>query len=106
MKVSELNKKKIELVSAPSQYKHSLLIDDMLDEEEKEIFKRGRNVSKNHVPKNVTSKEYRTATGFETLFGYLYLKNKNKRLKEIFNIIIENKKNEPIKTFDRFAQST
>lgn len=54
-----------------------------LMEEELDIIRRGRNSKSASVPKNADIIEYRIATGFESLVGYLYLMGKNKRLVEI-----------------------
>lgn len=56
-----------------------------LNEEELGIIKRGRNSKSGYAPKNTDIIEYRTATGFEALIGYLYLKGNNKRLLEILS---------------------
>lgn len=50
---------------------HNLECD--LTEEELYIFKRGRNTKSSTVPKNADVRDYRAATGFEALIGYLYL---------------------------------
>lgn len=90
MPVNKLHKSAVEWVCASSQSKAIELIMNMLTEEEIAIYKRGRNANANHVPKNANAVEYRRATGFEALFGYLYLSGDNKRLKELFNFIWEN----------------
>ena len=40
------------------------------------------------VPKNASRSDYHSATGFEALFGYLYIKKDIARLRELFNIIV------------------
>lgn len=52
----------------------------LLSEEETEIYKRGRNAHSHTVPKNADVTEYRAATGFEALVGYLYLSGQTERL--------------------------
>ena len=44
-----------------------------LTEEEQNIYRRGRNANSSTVAKNATPSDYRKATGFEALLGYLYL---------------------------------
>ena len=44
-----------------------------LTEEEQNIYRRGRNAKSSTVAKNATPSDYRKATGFEALLGYLYL---------------------------------
>ena len=50
-----------------------------LTEEEKAVFKRGRN-AKSHAPRSASVAEYRMSTGFEALLGYLYLTEQHERL--------------------------
>lgn len=57
----------------------------ILTEEEEAEFKRGRNIGHSNVPKSSTAAEYRRATGLETLFGWLYLKGRHERLRELFD---------------------
>lgn len=90
MPVNRLHKTAVSWVCASAQSKAIELIMDMLTEEEIAMFKRGRNANGNHVPKNANAVEYRRATGFETLFGFLYLSGKIDRLKELFEYIWEN----------------
>ena len=42
---------------------------------EKDIVRRGRNAETHHIPKNAELKDYKYATAFEALIGYLYLLN-------------------------------
>ena len=56
----------------------------LLSEEESDVFKRGRNCGHGGVPKKATVAQYRRATGFEALFGYLYLLGDTKRIEELF----------------------
>ena len=60
-------------------------IEDKLTENESYIFKRGRNAKSATVPKNADVRDYRMATGFEALVGYLYLIGDTERLEFIFN---------------------
>ncbi|MDF2617300.1 MAG: hypothetical protein K0Q47_1957, partial [Sedimentibacter sp.] len=58
-------------------------------DEEKTIVKRGRNAKVTSSPKNAELMDYRYATGFEALVGYLYLNDELDRLMELFEKIIE-----------------
>ena len=87
----ELHKLSVKLVNATAQAEAFRLIEPMLTEKELSVFKRGRNFRTGNTPKNSTGGEYHTATGLETLFGFLYLSNENDRAKELFNIIWQNK---------------
>ena len=55
----------------------------VLTEEEAEVYRRGRNAKSPTMAKNATMSDYRKATGFEALMGYLYLKDEFERLVEL-----------------------
>ena len=59
--------------------------ENFLNEEELEIYKRGRNSKSHTVAKNADVGTYRIATGFEALMGYLYLSGQQARLEELIN---------------------
>ncbi|MHB1152837.1 MAG: Mini-ribonuclease 3 [Eubacteriales bacterium] len=61
-------------------------IEQLLNEEEKAIYKRGRNTHGMSIPKSASVAEYRRSTGFEALFAYLYLEEKRERMADLFNI--------------------
>ncbi len=86
--VGDLNKEKVAMVCCSAQTKALDKIKTLLSEEEEGVFRRGRNVQVNSVPKNSSLKDYHTATGFEALFGYLYLCGRTDRIRELFEIII------------------
>jgi ribonuclease-3 family protein len=71
-------------ISAPAQSRMFSQIYDLLSSEEQAILRRGRNAKTGSRPKHVSQSEYQRATGLEALFGYLYLKGDEERLKEIF----------------------
>ena len=81
--VNKLNKRSSSLAMAKTQYEIVLSLDDFLSEEEHNVLKSGINSKPNSKAKNATLKEYRYATGFEALLGYLYLTNKSDRALEI-----------------------
>lgn len=85
----KLHVKSIKYVSAKAQSKTIDLIFDMLSEEEVLIFKRGRNTNISSVSKNVDVVNYKKATGFEALIGYLYIKKDLERLDFIIKKSIE-----------------
>lgn len=87
----ELHKLSVKLVNATAQAEAFKLIEPNLTEKEISVFKRGRNSHTGNTPKNSTGGEYHTATGLETLFGFLYLSGQNNRAKELFNIIWQSK---------------
>ena len=86
----ELHKLSVKLVNATAQAQAYKMIEPELSEKEIMVFKRGRNFKTGNTPKNSSGGEYHTATGLETLFGFLYLSGENDRLKTLFNIIWEN----------------
>lgn len=87
----ELHSMSVKYVSATAQDEAFEVISELLSEEEMAVFKRGRNFHTSNTPKSSTAKQYHTATGLETLFGFLYLTGKNDRLEELFDIIWNNK---------------
>ena len=87
-KVKELHNEAIKFTSAHAQANIMAHLMDKLSEEEIEYYKRGRNSGGTHKPKNFSLKEYREATGFESLIGALFLEKNEERLKEIIDLSI------------------
>lgn len=87
--VGALNQAKVEMVNCKSQAEYANLILPTLTEEELDVYKRGRNTKVNSASKHSTLSDYHAATGLEALFGYLYLKGEDERIKELFALIIE-----------------
>lgn len=81
--VNQLHKLSVSFVSAHSQSKLIHHIYAHLTEREQYIIKRGRNAKSGSIPKNADVTEYKYATGFETLIGYLYYNQEFDRLLEI-----------------------
>lgn len=67
------------LVNAASQAALMLAIEEALTEEEHAVYKRGRNAKPHSYAKNAKPQDYRIATGFEALIGYLYLSGQMER---------------------------
>lgn len=90
VKVDNLQKEAVKYVSAKAQAKiiNNLIEQNILTEEELEIFYRARNHKGTRHPKNTDIVTYKHSTGFEAIIGYLYLENKE-RLNKIINIILE-----------------
>ncbi len=90
VKVDNLQKEAIKYVSAKAQAKiiNNLIEQNILNEEELEIFYRARNHKGTRHPKNTDIVTYKHSTGFEAIIGYLYLENKE-RLNKIMNTILE-----------------
>ena len=85
-----LHKKSIKYVSAKGQSQILKEIEDFLTDEEKDIVRRGRNSNPHSPAKNADIVEYKYATGFEALIGWLYLNEKEERLEEILKKCVEN----------------
>lgn len=83
--VNKLNKKASDLAKAPTQSKMiSMLVEnELLTEEELAVYKRGRNAKSFSTAKNATVSDYRRATGFEALIGWLYLRGESERALQI-----------------------
>lgn len=64
-------------------------ITPLLTEEEKDIVRRARNAKSKHKAKNYDEEEYKKATAFEALIGYLYLSGQKERLDEILNFSVK-----------------
>lgn len=78
-----LHKKSIKYVSAKGQAKIVRALEEFLTDEEKDIVRRGRNANPHSTAKNADIIEYKYATGFEALIGWLYLTKQEERLENI-----------------------
>lgn len=87
--VNKYHKDVSKIVCAPSQAKMVLAIHDRLTEEERVIYKRGRNANSYTKAKNASRTDYRNATGFEAVLGYLYLKEDFQRLTNVVKMSLE-----------------
>ena len=83
MQVNKMHKKSSSLVKAKTQADMIKLLEPELTGEEEAVFKRGRNAKSATVAKNATVADYRMATGFEALVGYLYLSEQYERRLEL-----------------------
>lgn len=84
--VQKLHKATSTLVQASAQSKMMRRMQEHLTEEEHAVFKRGRNAKSVSPAKNQSITDYRRATGFEALMGYLYLKKEWKRMLDLIKI--------------------
>jgi ribonuclease III family protein len=89
MSVHKLHVNCISYVKAHAQSEFIKALEERLTEEELAIFKRGRNSKSGTVPKNADLQEYKAATGFEALIGYLYITEQTERLNYLFNSVIK-----------------
>ena len=90
-KVNNLQTKSLNYVTAKNQCKfiNYLLDNNLLNDDEIDVVKRGRNASTYSHPKNTDIVTYKWATAFECLFGYLYLLKKEERIDELMKVILE-----------------
>ncbi len=86
--VQKYHKEVTAVVSAVSQAAFMDSVEETLSEEETAVYHRGRNASVHSKAKNATMAEYKKATGFETLLGYLYLSGQEERLEELIRQLL------------------
>lgn len=85
----QLHRLAVRFVSAKAQAAAIEKIMPLLNEAEISAYKRGRNAKVSHIPKGASVAHYHSATGFEALFGHLYLTCQTERMRELFKIICE-----------------
>ena len=90
-KVNNLQKNVTKYVNASYQSKiiNYFMKENILNKEEMDIVKRGRNAKVYSHPKNTDILTYKWATSLECLFGYLYIKNEKDRINELLKIMME-----------------
>lgn len=87
--VNKLHSETIKYVSAKAQFNILKKLFDVLSERELDIVRRGRNVKTGKIPKNALAGEYRHATAFECLVGYLFISGQEERLRDLITIALE-----------------
>ena len=87
--VKKLHKMSIEFVKAKAQADTLEKITELLTPKEQDVVRRGRNTKSATIPKNADISDYRYATGFEALIGFLFLTGQNDRLMEILGRVID-----------------
>lgn len=83
MPVNKINRHACALVKAETQSKLIGCLEAQLTDMEEAVYKRGRNAKSYTSAKNATIGDYRRATGFEALMGYLYLSGQFDRLTQL-----------------------
>ncbi|MDB5085142.1 MAG: ribonuclease, partial [Bacilli bacterium] len=83
LRPNRLHKAAVRYVRAGIQAKLARYLEPLLTEPEQQVFRRGRNAKSAHVRKNADVIEYRHSTGFEALFGYLYITGQFERMQEL-----------------------
>jgi len=76
-------------VNAKAQAEAAAVLLAYFTDEEKSIYKRGRNAKSGGVPKNMEVADYRKATGLEAVLGYLYATGQTARLQALMKIVVE-----------------
>ncbi len=84
-----LHKKSIKYVSANGQSYAVKMLEEKLTEDELDVVRRGRNANPHSSAKNADIVDYKYATGFEALIGYLYLTEQYDRMDEIIRLAIK-----------------
>ncbi|MBQ9687341.1 MAG: ribonuclease III [Oscillospiraceae bacterium] len=87
--VTKLHKLTVEHVNAEAQAAAMEKLLPILTEEEREVYKRGRNTKVHSVPHHASIGQYHAATGLEALFGWLYLQGRTERICELFDRVTE-----------------
>lgn len=87
--VHKLHKRSIAFVKAKAQSDTIHKLMEKLTPDEQDTVRRGRNAKSGTIPKNADVTEYKYATGFETLLGYLYIKGDYTRLLELLKLSAE-----------------
>lgn len=86
---NDLHKKTVRYVKAEAQSKMIQELLPKLTEDEEAVYKRGRNAKSYTTAKNASMSDYRKATGFEALMGFLYLTNQTDRMLYLIKYGIE-----------------
>lgn len=86
--VGLLHKNTVTLVCAPAQARFADAMQELLTEDERAYYRRGRNSHVHAVPKGATPAQYAKATGLEAMFGALYLQGQTQRLNALFQTVM------------------
>lgn len=89
--VNKLHKRSSRLVRAKAQAEAAVKLMDIFTEEELAVYKRGRNARSHTMAKNAEMTDYRMATGFEAVMGYLHLKQDYERMVTLVSLGIGDK---------------
>lgn len=84
-----LHRQTSQLVKAEAQSRMMDILLPQLTPEEESVYRRGRNAKSATMAKNASISDYRRATGFEALMGYLYLTDQTSRLVELIKLAVD-----------------
>ena len=87
--VNQLHRLTVAFVNASAQAAAAEKLLPLMTEEERSVYKRGRNAKVNSVPHHADVGQYHAATGLEALFGWLYLQGKTDRISLLFSAVTE-----------------
>ncbi len=85
-KTDDLHQHAAEIVNAHTQAVQAERLLQFLTDTERDVFMRGRNCKMRHKAKNQSGSDYRKATGFEAVIGYLYLTGNVERVKQLLEM--------------------
>lgn len=85
----KLHAKSQKFVNCAAQERFLAVLQEELSEDELEVVRRGRNAKTHSKPRSADYGTYHAATGFEALWGYLYLAGEEARLQKLFEKIVE-----------------
>ena len=85
----DLHRACVRLVCAESQAARAERVLPLLTEEERAVFRRGRNAQVHTVPGHASRAQYGEATALEALLGWLYLRGRRERINELFRVMME-----------------
>lgn len=84
-----MHRSAVRLVCAESQAEKAEKILPLLTEEERAVFRRGRNAQVHTIPHHASRAQYGEATALEALLGWLYLQGRLERINQLFCIMME-----------------
>jgi len=87
--VNAITKKINKIVNANAQSESLRHVEPFLNDEEKSIVKRARNSHTHSTAKNYSVIDYRYATAFEALLGFLFLSEQKDRIDFILTKVIK-----------------
>ncbi len=84
--VNKLNRRGSDLAKAATQAAMAEALMEELTEEEAAVYRRGKNANSHTKAKNASASDYRKATAFEALLGYLYMTEQHDRVMELIRL--------------------
>ena len=86
--VNRMHHDAVRYVKAETQARLIRLIEPELTAREAGVYRRGRNAHSNTMAKNASMIDYRMATGFEALVGYLWLNGEEERMMSLLRLAV------------------